>query len=95
MNFEEYKQRVFELKDEFEQKEIELMKEFVNSNNPYKAGDRVTDHIGTIVIEKIDAAFVYSGPPCAVYTGTELTKDGIPNKKGKKRQVWQCNLKNS
>lgn len=92
MNFEEYKQKLKELKNEFNQKEFDLAKEFVAANNPYKIGDKVTDHIGTIIVEKVGLSWDISGNPGARYFGVELNKDGTPNKKGKKRMVWQSNL---
>jgi hypothetical protein len=95
MNFEEYEQKLKELKDEFNQKELDLRRELVAANSPYKIGDKVTDHIGTIVIEKMGCGWGYSNKPCATYFGIELKKDGTPNKKGNKRMVWQCNLINS
>ena len=70
------------------------MEEFVKANNPYKIGDKVTDHIGTIIIEKIACNWGYSGVPCAVYFGVELNKDGKPNKRGNKRTAWQSNINN-
>lgn len=94
MQYEEYKQQVNNLEKEFEQKKIELIKYYVNSNNPYKIGDNVTDHMGTIQIEKITYGFsTISKIPCAIYRGIELKKDGSP-KKQNRRDVWQTNLIN-
>ena len=92
MNYEEYLQKVKELESDFENKKTELMKEFIRANNPYKIGDKVTDHIGSIIIEKMGFACAYNFKPCATYTGLELKKDGTPTKKGSRRQVWQSNL---
>jgi len=92
MNHEEYLQKVKELESEFENKKVELMKEFVRVNNPYKIGDKVTDHIGSIIIEKMGFAWGYGNKPCATYTGIELKKDGTPTKKESRRQVWQSNV---
>ena len=93
MNHEEYLQKVKELESEFENRKVELMKDFVGANNPYKIGDKVTDHIGSIIIEKMGFAWGYSGgKPCATYTGLELKKDGNPTKKESRRKVWQSNV---
>ena len=68
------------------------MKDFVRANNPYKIGDKITDHIGTVIFEKMGFNWGYLDKPCAIYFGTELNKDGKPNKKGSKRQVYQTNI---
>ena len=91
MNYEEYLLEVKKLESEFENRKVELMKEFVRANNPYKIGDKVTDHIGSIIIEKMGFAWGFGNKPCATYTGLELKKDGTPNKMGDKRMVWQSN----
>ena len=71
-----------------------LAYDFAESNNPHKIGDIVTDRIGSIKIDIIH--FTLGGgkylPECA-YTGIELTKKGEPNKRGKKRTVYQSNIK--
>ena len=90
MNYEEYLQKIKELKIEFKNREVKLMKEFVIANNPYKIGDKVTDHIGSIIIEKIGFSWGYK--PCAIYTGLELKKDGTPTKRQTRREVWQSNI---
>ena len=55
MEYQEYEDRLRELKVEFEQKKTKLVKEYVDANNPYKIGDKVTDHYQnvSIRIEKI------------------------------------------
>lgn len=93
MNYDEYLQKVKELERELGHKKAALMMEFVNANNPYKIGDKITDHIGSIIIEKMGYAWNYpDSNPCATYYGLELKKDGTPNKKGSRRQVWQSNI---
>jgi hypothetical protein len=93
MDFETYKEKIKDLEKEFENKKTALMKEFVLANNPYKIGDKITDHIGTIIIESIGFAYIgYGSPPCATYFGKELKKDGEPKKNGNKRRVWQSNI---
>ena len=92
MDYEEYSKKILELQLEFENKKFELMKEFVRSNNPHKIGDKVTDSLGSIVIEQIGFAHGYVDKPCAKYFGIELKKDGTPKKKTSRRQVWQLNV---
>lgn len=88
----EYKEKVKILKKEHDDKLIELAKECAHSNNTHKIGDIVTDHIGSIVIEKFRLYFGLSSLPSMIYYGTELKKDGTPTKKGGKRDVYQDNL---
>jgi len=91
MNRKEYLQKLEELEIELKNKKVELMRDFVIENNPYKIGDKVTDHIGSIIIEKIGFSWGYNNP-CATYFGTELKKDGTPTKRLTKRTVWQSNI---
>ena len=93
MEYQEYEDRLRELKVEFEQKKSKLIKEYVDANNPYKIGDKVTDHANSIIIEKIKYHISLTGIPCAVYYGSELKKDGTPKKNGNKTYVYQINLK--
>ena len=91
MNHEEYLQKIKKLEREFENRKLELIKEFVRANNPYKIGDKVTDRIGSIIIENIGIEW-YGSKPCAIYTGLELKKDGTPTKRQTRRRVWQSNI---
>ena len=95
MEYQEYEDRLRELKVEFEQKKMKLVKEYVDANNPYKIGDKVTDPYQevSIIIEKIKYHISLYGFPCAVYYGPELKKDGTPKKNGNKTYVYQINLK--
>jgi len=93
MDFEKYKEEVKILEKKFESDKIKLMKIFVNSNNTYKVGESVTDHIGTILIESMGYSWgSFGSPPNATYTGVELNKDGKPNKRLTKRTIWQDNV---
>lgn len=94
MTQEEYTNKVAELTEKFELDKQSLRREYALSNNPYKVGDIVTDHIGSIVIEKIQhtISITHQYPFC-VYTGLELKKDGTPTKKESKRAVYQTNIK--
>ena len=95
MTTEEYKNRLKEIAKEKEAKEIQLAKEYVNANNPYKVGDIVEDDIGKILVEQITITYTFSSNlPCALYIGSELNKDNSKKKNGSKRNVYQTNLKN-
>jgi len=94
MTADEYKQQMDAIDQEAEKKKRSLMKQFALSNNPYSAGEIITDHIGSILIEEIKVCKGISDLPCCIYTGTILTKDGSPTKKKEnKRTVYQMNIK--
>lgn len=84
MNKQELKHKLNELQQEYGLKQKEVMKQFCDANNPYKVGDKFTDHIGTIIIEKIRYSYTLTGTPSCVYFGTEL-------KNNDKRNAWQSN----
>jgi hypothetical protein len=93
MELQDLEMKIRELEQEFEQKKRNTIKEYCDVNNPYKIGDKFTDHIGTILIESIHYKHDIGifGPPCCVYIGAELKKDGTPKKNGNKRKAWQSN----
>ncbi len=93
MTFDEYKDKVKQLESDFEALKTEAMKEFVRANNPYKKGDIITDHIGTIKVESMRFSWGGLGStPCAIYYGVELKKNGEPKKNGNKRSMYQSNV---
>lgn len=93
MTLKKYFERMKKLENEFKIKKFDLIKECVEENNSYKVGDIITDHIGSIEIEKVSCALPSGYElPCAKYYGIELKKNLEPKKKGAKRQVWQKNI---
>lgn len=90
MELESYKAKIAEITKEFEEKKLAIATAYAISNSPYTTGDIFTDHIGSIRIErsKVD---LYAGPPCLVFYGLELKKDGTPTKKESKRWAYQTN----
>ena len=88
MNREELNQRLDELEIQFQENRTKEIMLYCLENNNYKVGDKFTDHIGSIIIEKINYS---TSSFCCVYYGIELKKDGTPRKDGSKRQVWQSN----
>lgn len=84
MNKQELKHKLNELQQEYGLKQKEVMKQFCDANNPYKVGDKFTDHIGTIIIEKIRYSYTLTGTPSCIYFGTDL-------KNNDKRYAWQSN----
>lgn len=95
MDKETLKTKLKELQEQFKIDEKNIIREFAFSNNPYKIGDIVTDHIGSIKIEKIKYSYSanFDELPQCVYYGIELNKNGKPSKKQNHTAVWQCNIK--
>lgn len=92
MTLEEYNQALKQLEYNHQVSKSKLMRMFVDANNPYKPGDKVTDHIGTIIIENMGYYWGFT-KPCAYYEGIELKKDGTPKKRESRRTVYQSNIK--
>lgn len=91
MNKEEFDKKLKEIDIEYQLNKKEVIKEFCNANNPYKIGDKFTDHIGSIIIERIGYLYSLTSIPSCSYTGIELKKDGTPKKGNIKRRAYQCN----
>jgi hypothetical protein len=92
MKYEELKQRIKEINKEVELKVNKEIKAYCNANNPYKVGDIFTDHIGSIIVEKIGyVSNLDRYKPYCIYCGIELKKDGTPKKGDKKRVAHQIN----
>lgn len=95
MTVQEYKDGLKSLQKKYEMDKFALAKIFVRANNPYNIGDIVRDHIGAIKIEGIGFDAGYStrnNLPCAVFMGTELTKDLKPARRQTGRFVYQSNV---
>jgi len=94
MDRETYFKKLKNLEKEFHQRKVELASECAYSNNTYNIGDMITDHIGSIRIERISLGLAFSdGFPMLVYEGVEYTKKGVPKKRGDKRRVYASNVK--
>ena len=93
MTPEEYKEKSRELATEYENKRRELIKQYVKENNPYHPGQIITDHIGSILIERVTPEINHMyGIPYATYYGRILKKDKTPTKRNERRWVHQINL---
>ncbi len=90
----EYKACLKLIDNKYEQDKKDLQRDYAFSNNPYSVGDKVTDHVGTIIVEKLKySPGSYGELPSCVYYGTELTKAGTPSKRrDNKRHVYQSNI---
>ena len=91
MEYSEYKDKLSDLKAKHHNEKVALAREYAYSNNPYKVGDTVTDHIGSIRVDRIRVDITDN--PCCIYYGIELTKKGVPYKSGSTRGVYQMNIK--
>jgi hypothetical protein len=91
MTKEQYYEKLKAIELEYDAMKKTLYREYAFANNPYKVGDFVTDHIGTIKIEKIQAYKAFDLPSC-VYTGTQYKKDGTLSKKQNHTVVNQINI---
>jgi hypothetical protein len=89
----EYDDFLKQIQVEATQKKRELNVEYAMSLNAYSKGDKISDHMGDIIIEKIGVSngFLGSMPQC-VYYGLELKKDGKPRKDKRKREVYSSNV---
>jgi len=93
MTHDEYKEKLKQLEEAYQKEKKQLAVKYAMSNNTVKIGDVITDHIGSIIVDKINVGgYSWRGVEC-VYEGFELTKRGRPFKNKRRRVVWQSNLK--
>lgn len=93
MTEEEYLRRLDLIKKAYEVDKRNLAIEFAKSNNPYKVGDVIEDHIGKLKIEKIMVNIINYDLPNCNYYGVELKKDGTLCKRQTGRCIYQSNIK--
>lgn len=92
MTKEEYTAAQKELAEKHRIERLELAKEYALSNNQYKAGDIITDHIGSIRIERVGFYIGLNNNPECTYYGDNLLKSGAISKREPKRTVHQSNI---
>jgi len=100
MNIEEYqekKQKIQEKKQKMQAKinvELRLLvKEFILSNNKIQKGALITDHVGTIKVERILAYEPFSKElPSCIFYGPRYTKKLKPYKNGSKKGIFQIKV---
>ena len=93
MELEDYKEKLRKLHTQLRLDQNALIKKFVDENNPYKIGDKVTDHIGSVRFDKLQYTVTGSGNiPTPIYIGIELKKDGTPKKRVVVRNVYGSNV---
>lgn len=95
MTEQEYKNKLRELHNEFEERKAALKTEYALSNNPYKVGDILRDPWQIIkVIEVRVARHVCGEFPECVYFGVQLTEKLVPRKRQDVNpMMWQSNVK--
>lgn len=90
---ENYNKELKEIEVEMQARKKRTLIKYADANNTLKIGDKVKDHIGEIIIEKILYSIEYrTGMPKCVYYGFELKKDGEIRKDKSKREVYQQNV---
>lgn len=90
MNYEEFKEKMKDIEKEYNLKKYHLEKEYAFSNNSVQIGDKISDHIGSIIVNKIK--FLRMDIPSCVYYGIVLNKNGSIGKRQKERYVYQNNM---
>ena len=94
MNKEDYDKAMADAEERALKEILMIQKTYAMSNNPYDVGDIIEDHIGYIRIENISPTKIMGSKyPCCIYNGLELTKKLEPRKDGRKRRVYQDNIK--
>jgi hypothetical protein len=91
MTHGEMRLQIKHLTIKFESDKKDIIRTYLNSINPYKVGDIISDHIGKLQIEEWKYRTLESEPDL-VYYGTELKKDGSPMKKQTQRAVYLSNV---
>ena len=95
MTLDEYKKKKQGLKEAYEKALRDLDREYATSNNPYKVGDVITDHIGSGRIRKVVDIYFrsYDTIPVLIYECDNLTKKGEIQKREPIRRIYQGNLR--
>ena len=94
MTKEEYIEAEKQIEVEANKKKRELNVRYAMELNTYSKGDKVTDHVGTVLIDEIRVSSgSLGGMPCCVYYGLELKKNGEPRKDRSRRNVYGSNVR--
>ena len=93
MEKEEYFAKRNQLEKEHQQALRELNKEYALSNNPYKIGDLICDHIGMGRVLSFKLYIGLDKLPQLVYRCANLTQKGTINKREPERDIYQSNIK--
>jgi hypothetical protein len=89
----EYKEKLNNLIEAQEEQLDQLHSEYALSNRKANIGDNITDHLGSVLVDKITVYMRFGSIPECVYRGVPYTKKGVLFKSGKRRAVYAPNLK--
>lgn len=93
MTLEEYRDKLNELKQRFDEEKKKLDKQYALANNEIEVGDIVIDHCRILRVERIAVVLCENIPGCYYY-GVELRKSDMqPKKKQDDACIWQRNIK--
>lgn len=98
MTKEEYIARLEEIKKKCQKEVNKLGVDYAKSNNPHQVGDTIKDHMGAMVIERVQIVLSASvqisfNIPVCCYYGVQLKKDGTPIKRqDPTRSIYQSNI---
>jgi hypothetical protein len=93
MEYNDYLKKLSEMIKRHNGEIRRLQQEYAYAQSPYKVGDYVTDHIGTIKVEKIQWQSSDMGKDVTcVYFGQCYTRKKEPFKSGETRFVFQKNI---
>lgn len=96
MTREEYADKSYKLKKEYDAKQTELDFEYAESNREFKVGDVIEDHMQKIIVQTYRPYKVSSHTmPGIKYSGPRLTAKGVPYKNGEIACVYSDNIKKS
>lgn len=93
MERKEYYTKKTQLEKEHQQALEKLDKEYALSNNPYKVGDLICDHIGKGRILSFKVYRNFRDLPQIVYRCANLTQKETINKREPERDIYQSNIK--
>jgi hypothetical protein len=92
MTLDEMKNKISEIEKENNLKIKKVYADYAFSNNPYKVGDIIEDHLCKIQIDNIKFVILYGSASC-VYYGILIQKNGKPFKNNKRGVIYQTNVK--
>ena len=91
MTKQEYYKKLNMLETEFREMKQKLAGEYVRITKSFSKGDKITDGRKAILVDKIGVAIGFDNLPCPKYSGTELTKKGLPRKDGSRGVIYHQN----
>lgn len=92
MNKNELEAELRRLEAKHQETRSDAIRDYCLKNNTVKVGDVFTDHLGSVLVDKIGFHYGF-GKACCTYYGVELTKKLEPKKNGSRRVAYQSNKK--